>query len=107
MKVNLKVDKEQVKKVGKISWRITKAVVITGVKGIVAQTAMKTINTAFEKGPSAIPKFDLDYVIGEEKPKDDKPKRKGFSKKKDEVEEILEEAVEVEVSTDEGTDESK
>jgi hypothetical protein len=95
MKINLKLDKETAKKVGRTSWRISKAVVIRGLKGIAQDAAIKTINTTFTKGPKSVGKMDLDYFIGEEtvKEKSDKTKKKWFSKKEKAVEELAEEIV--------------
>jgi hypothetical protein len=102
MNINLKMDKETGMKVVKTTWRITKTIGLEGVKAILGKAALKAINTTLEEGPGAIGKVDLDYFIGEEKPKEDKPKRKWFGKKeiKDEVEEVLEEVLELEEAVD-------
>jgi hypothetical protein len=90
MNVNFKFDGDTVKKIGKTSWRITKAVGIAGVKTLVGQAVLKTVNSTLDGDFNAVKKINLDYVIGEEKPKSDKPKKKWFGKKqKDDAQELI------------------
>lgn len=86
---NLKVDKEQVMKGLNVSKRVGKAVVVEGIKALTLKSAAKVITASFEGGVEDVKKIGLDDILGEEKPK--KQKMRLFSKKKDEVEEVLEE----------------
>jgi hypothetical protein len=97
MNVNFKFDGDTIKKVGKTSWRITKAVGLAGVKHLVGQAVLKTVNSTLDGDFDAVKRINLDYVIGEEKPKSDKPKKKWFGKKKDEVQELIEEITDEQV----------
>ena len=100
MKFELKMDKEQLKSIGNAGLRIGKAIVIEGTKALVVKTAVKAINTGFEGGKDGIKGLTLDDVVGKKKDKEDKPKKKWFSKKKDEVEELIEEVTEDVVDED-------
>ena len=108
MKFELKMDKEQLKVIGNAGLRIGKAIVVEGTKALVVKTAVKAINTGFEGGSNGIKKLTLDDVLGKDEKKS-KPKKKWFSKKKDEVEELIEEVAEdaeiVETDTVEKTEE--
>lgn len=88
MNLNLKMDKEQLKMIGSTGLRIGKAIVVEGTKALVLKTAAKAITTSFEDGFSGVKQLGLDDVLGK---KEDKPKKKWFSKKKNDAEEVLEE----------------
>lgn len=88
--MEFKFDKETMKKTGKTAWRITKAVGIAGVKGIVIDTFTRAVGSSFSGNAVPVKEiFTLDYVIGEEKPKE--PKKKWFGKKEKKAEELIEE----------------
>jgi hypothetical protein len=79
--MNLKLDKGQLEKSGKLALRVGKAVVVEGVKALVLKRAATAITSAFEgKGTAGV---NLDTILGEEKEKD--ASRKWFFKKKKEV----------------------
>lgn len=92
MKLNININKEDLKAYGKTAGRITKAIAIEGTKALVLKTAAAAITTSFEDGLGGIKNLKLDDVIGEEKSKEKKPRKKLFGKKnkEDVVEEILE-----------------
>ena len=63
--MNLKLDKGQLEKSGKLALRVGKAVVVEGVKALVLKTAATAITSAFEgKGTAGV---NLDTILGEEK----------------------------------------
>lgn len=83
----LKMDKEQFEKGWNVTKRISKAIVIKGTQALILETATKVLKTSFDGGVDDVKKLGLDDIIGKEKPEG--PKKKWFSRKKDEVEEIL------------------
>lgn len=94
--MNFKIDKELVKMVGNGAWRLTKKIAWEGTKAVAVETATKAIKTGFDSGMDGVKQLKFDDIVGKEKVKEDKPKKKWFplGKKKDQIEEILEEAEE-------------
>lgn len=98
--MNIKIDKEMAKAIGKGAMRLGKTIVWEGTKAVTVKAATKAITTGFEGGMDDIKKLRLDDVIGKAEVKEKKPKKKWFSKnKKEVVEEILEEVTEDVVET--------
>jgi len=93
MKINFNIDKEQLKTVGKGAWRLTKAIGFEGSKVLLGKALMVSLDTTFKGGASSIKDIRLDDVIGKEKPK--QPKKKLFSKDKNEAEELIDEIKEL------------
>lgn len=90
MNLNLKFDKKTLISVGEKGWRFTKKVGVKGLQALAAETLTKTLNASFEGGiDKAKEQLTFDAIVGPKK--ESKPKKKWFSKKKDVVEEALEE----------------
>lgn len=96
MNLNMNVNKEQLKEIGNAGLRIGKFIVVEGTKALVLKTAAVSITTSFEKGVGGVKSIGLDDIVGEKKDKSNK--KKWFSKKKkDEVEEIIDEITDEQV----------
>lgn len=103
MKIELKLNKEQMKVIGEKGLRVGKTIVVEGVKAVVGKTAISVINAGFEKGGNlakAKKKLSFDEVFGKAKVKTDKPKKKWFAKKQDVVAELIDEIIEEPESAD-------
>lgn len=90
--MEFKLDKDQLRKGGKIALRVGKAVVVEGVKALALKTAATTITGAFEG--KKVTEITLDDVIGKEKEKGDSKKWFSRKKKENEIEETIEELTE-------------
>lgn len=92
--MELKFDKEMAKSIGEKSWRLTKKIAIKGVQAMVIETATKTLNASFEGDMTKVKEqLTFDGIVGPKPEK--KPRKKLFSRKKDETEELLEDIEEV------------
>lgn len=96
--MEMKFDKETMKTVGEMGWRLTKKIAIKGVQALVLETATKTLNATFEGDMTKLKEqLTFDGIVG---PKPEKKPMKGwFSKKKDETEELIEDLVGEEADT--------
>ncbi len=96
MKFKLKMDKEQMKAIGKGAGKIGKAIVVEGTKAVALKGAAAVITQSFDEGFSKVKDLSLDDVLkgGKKHNKPAKEKKKLFSfKKKEKTEELAEEAV--------------
>lgn len=86
-------NKETWVKVGKGSMKLGKVIVVKGSQAVVANGVAKVLTTSFDEGLSGVKNLSFDDVIGV-KNKDKTPKKKLFSKKQEETEELLEDIAE-------------
>lgn len=93
--MNINIDKEQVKVIGKTGLRIGKAIVIEGVKALALKTATTAIEKSFTDGLGSIRDLSLDDVLGDKKDKQPKQK-KGLSFRKKKEDDIVTVTVEEE-----------
>lgn len=93
--MKIEFNKETLKMVGDGAWRLTKHVVKKGIQQTVMETAGSATLAALDGDMSKVKdQLKFDAIVGPKKIKLDKPKKKWFSaKKKEEIEETLEEVV--------------
>lgn len=67
--MNFKLDKEQIKGLGKTGLKLGKSIIVEGTKAVAIKAAAKVITTGFEDGFGAIKDIKLDDVIGKKEKK--------------------------------------
>lgn len=95
MKVNIKMDKEQLKTIGNGALKIGKAIIIEGTKAVAFNGVKAVVSTSYTKGLGGVKELELDdYINGGKKKK--AKKLFSFKKKKNETEGTLETEVVIE-----------
>ena len=92
MNFNFKMDADLAKKIGKKAGQYSKLIVVEGIKAVALKGTAKVVTTAFDEGFEGVKKLSIEEdIIGIDN--SEKPKKKLFSKKKkNEGEELIDEA---------------
>ena len=96
MKFELKMDKEQLKEIGRGLGKIGKTIIVEGTKAVALKGAAAVITQSFDGGLGSIKNLELDDVLRGGKKKEPKKAIFSFKKTKGGIDDSLETEVDVE-----------